>query len=97
MRLPRPVITSYSIHYTKLYDFVPPEGLDIEATRRSLGDAHEIWKGGPAEWRRVHSLGGVEIGADVEVGANTTIDRGTIRATRIGRGTKLDNLVHIVV
>ncbi|HEY0759426.1 MAG TPA: UDP-3-O-(3-hydroxymyristoyl)glucosamine N-acyltransferase [Acidisarcina sp.] len=32
---------------------------------------------------------------DVEVGANTTIDRGALRETRIGRGTKIDNLVHI--
>lgn len=32
---------------------------------------------------------------DVEIGANTTIDRGALEATRIGRGTKIDNLVHI--
>lgn len=44
---------------------------------------------------RIHSLGGVLIGDDVEVGANTAIDAGTIRPTRIGRGTKLDNLVQI--
>ncbi len=35
------------------------------------------------------------IGDDVEIGANTTIDRGALGATRIGRGTKIDNLVHI--
>jgi UDP-3-O-[3-hydroxymyristoyl] glucosamine N-acyltransferase len=44
---------------------------------------------------RVHSLGSVEIGDDVEIGAGTTIDRSTIEATRIGRGTKIDNHVHI--
>jgi UDP-3-O-[3-hydroxymyristoyl] glucosamine N-acyltransferase len=32
---------------------------------------------------------------DVEIGANSTIDRGALRRTRIGRGTKMDNLVHI--
>jgi UDP-3-O-[3-hydroxymyristoyl] glucosamine N-acyltransferase len=32
---------------------------------------------------------------DVEIGANTTIDRGALKATRIGRGTKFDNLVHV--
>ena len=32
---------------------------------------------------------------DVEIGANSTIDRGALRQTRIGRGTKIDNLVHI--
>jgi len=39
--------------------------------------------------------GGVVLGDDVEVGANTTIDRGTLGDTRIGRGTKIDNLVQI--
>ncbi|MFM8571191.1 MAG: UDP-3-O-(3-hydroxymyristoyl)glucosamine N-acyltransferase [Pirellula sp.] len=40
-------------------------------------------------------LGWVEIEDDVEVGANTTIDRGTYGVTRIGTGTKIDNLVQI--
>jgi UDP-3-O-[3-hydroxymyristoyl] glucosamine N-acyltransferase len=44
---------------------------------------------------RVHSLGSVVIGDDVEIGAGTTIDRGTLRDTRIGRGTKIDNQVQI--
>src|ERR1700722_15323278 len=37
----------------------------------------------------------VEIGDDVEIGANTTIDRGSLDDTQIGEGVKLDNLVHI--
>ncbi len=40
-------------------------------------------------------FGCVEIGDDVEIGAGTTIDRGTFQATRIGAGTKIDNLVQI--
>lgn len=44
---------------------------------------------------RVHSLGTVHIGDDVEIGACTTIDRSTLETTRIGRGTKIDNHVHI--
>ena len=40
-------------------------------------------------------LGSVQIGADVEIGAGTTIDRGTYGATVIGEGTKIDNLVMI--
>ncbi|HUY35037.1 MAG TPA: UDP-3-O-(3-hydroxymyristoyl)glucosamine N-acyltransferase [Pirellulales bacterium] len=40
-------------------------------------------------------LGHVEIGADVEIGAGTTVDRGTYGATVIGEGTKIDNLVMI--
>jgi UDP-3-O-[3-hydroxymyristoyl] glucosamine N-acyltransferase len=45
--------------------------------------------------QRVHSLGNVVIGDDVEIGACTTIDRATLEATRIGRGTKIDDHVHI--
>ena len=44
---------------------------------------------------KVPQLGRVEIGDDVEIGACTTIDRGTFQATRIGAGTKIDNLVQI--
>jgi UDP-3-O-[3-hydroxymyristoyl] glucosamine N-acyltransferase len=39
--------------------------------------------------------GTLHIGDDVEIGANTTIDRGALGETRIGAGTKIDNLVHI--
>ncbi len=39
--------------------------------------------------------GALVIEDDVEIGANTTIDRGALEETRIGRGTKLDNLVHV--
>ena len=46
-------------------------------------------------WHRIHSLGGVDIGDHVEIGANSTIDSGTIRATQIGNGVKIDNLVHV--
>lgn len=42
---------------------------------------------------KIPQLGHVEIGDDVEIGANATIDRGTFGATRIGSGTKIDNLV----
>jgi UDP-3-O-[3-hydroxymyristoyl] glucosamine N-acyltransferase len=44
---------------------------------------------------KVPQLGNVEIGDDVEIGACTTIDRGTFDATRIGTGTKIDNLVQV--
>ncbi len=40
-------------------------------------------------------IGTLWIDDDVEIGANTTIDRGALGETRIGRGTKIDNLVHI--
>jgi UDP-3-O-[3-hydroxymyristoyl] glucosamine N-acyltransferase len=44
---------------------------------------------------KVPQIGTVTIGDDVEIGANCAIDRGTAGATRIGRGTKIDNLVHV--
>lgn len=44
---------------------------------------------------RFPQIGTLVIGDDVEIGANTTIDRGALGETRIGRGTKIDNLVHI--
>ncbi|HEX9761181.1 MAG TPA: UDP-3-O-(3-hydroxymyristoyl)glucosamine N-acyltransferase [Candidatus Acidoferrales bacterium] len=40
-------------------------------------------------------VGGVEIGDDVEIGANSTIDRGSLGTTRIAAGVKIDNLVHV--
>lgn len=44
---------------------------------------------------KVPHVGTVEIGDDVEIGANACIDRATTGVTRIGRGTKIDNLVQI--
>ena len=44
---------------------------------------------------KIPSLGSVEIGNDVEIGANTCIDRGTVENTTIGDQTKIDNLVMI--
>jgi UDP-3-O-[3-hydroxymyristoyl] glucosamine N-acyltransferase len=47
------------------------------------------------EYTQFPQQGMLIIEDDVEVGANTTIDRGALAETRIGRGTKLDNLIHI--
>ncbi len=44
---------------------------------------------------KVPQFGGLEIGDDVEIGANCAIDRGSIGSTRLGCAVKLDNLVHI--
>jgi UDP-3-O-[3-hydroxymyristoyl] glucosamine N-acyltransferase len=44
---------------------------------------------------KIPHVGRCIVGDDVEIGANTTIDRGSIDDTVIGRGTKIDNLVHI--
>jgi UDP-3-O-[3-hydroxymyristoyl] glucosamine N-acyltransferase len=44
---------------------------------------------------KVPQTGGVEVGDDVEIGANCTIDRGTFGDTKVGEGSKIDNLVMI--
>lgn len=46
-------------------------------------------------YKRMQSCGNVVIEDDVEIGASCTIDRGVTSVTRIGRGTKIDNMVHI--
>ena len=46
-------------------------------------------------WRKIPQLGAVAVGAEVEIGANTTIDRGALEDTRIGPGVKIDNQVQI--
>ena len=74
------------------FSFVTPEKSGVEEIRETLGSRAEIKD---QSWTRIHSLGAVTIGDDVEIGANVCIDRGTIRDTQIGSGTKLDNLVHI--
>ncbi|MCK0152665.1 UDP-3-O-(3-hydroxymyristoyl)glucosamine N-acyltransferase [Alcanivorax sp. S6407] len=48
-----------------------------------------------AGWTKVHQVGGVRIGADVEIGAGTTIDRGAIDDTVIGNGAILDNQIQV--
>jgi UDP-3-O-[3-hydroxymyristoyl] glucosamine N-acyltransferase len=46
-------------------------------------------------YQKFPQVGRVEIGDDVEIGANTCIDRAALGVTRIGDGTKLDNMVHV--
>jgi UDP-3-O-[3-hydroxymyristoyl] glucosamine N-acyltransferase len=45
--------------------------------------------------RKVPQIGTVEVADDVEIGANSCVDRATVGATRIGAGTKIDNLVQV--
>jgi UDP-3-O-[3-hydroxymyristoyl] glucosamine N-acyltransferase len=46
-------------------------------------------------YEKFPQIGRLEIEDEVEIGANSTIDRGALEVTRIGRGTKIDNLVHV--
>ncbi len=75
------------------FSFTTKNGESIfERLNTKRSDELEINKTG---FKRVASVGGVIIGDDVEIGANSCIDKGTLKNTIIGGGTKLDNLVHI--
>lgn len=50
---------------------------------------------GPNGWNKIAQVGGVVVGSDVEIGANTTIDRGALDNTVIENGVKLDNQIQI--
>jgi len=50
---------------------------------------------GPAGHAKIPQIGRVIVQDDVEIGANTTVDRGALRDTTIGEGTKIDNMVQI--
>lgn len=74
------------------FSFVTENPNNIEQARKDgeikdTGKEHVIFK--------INSLGSVIIGNNVEIGANTTIDRGTIENTTVGDNTKIDNLVMI--
>ena len=47
------------------------------------------------KYHKFPQVGRLEIEDDVEIGSNSTVDRGALEATRISRGTKIDNLVHV--
>jgi UDP-3-O-[3-hydroxymyristoyl] glucosamine N-acyltransferase len=76
------------------FSFVTEKSSAVEEMRADLskspvdGNDNQIW-------HRIHSLAGVIIGSDVEIGANTCIDRGTVKPTSIGDGVKADNLTQI--
>ena len=74
------------------FSYVTPEKSAVEEVRETLGAQGETEA---QSWTRIHSLGAVTIGDDVEIGANSCVDCGTIRDTQIGHGVKIDNLVQI--
>ncbi|SFS09436.1 UDP-3-O-(3-hydroxymyristoyl)glucosamine N-acyltransferase [Yoonia litorea] len=76
------------------FSFVTAEPANVEKARETLGEAATEIPADP-RWHRIHSLGGVEIANDVEIGANSCVDAGTIRPTKIGVGTKVDSLVQV--
>ncbi len=76
------------------FSFTTRQPAPEEIIRKTLGKVL-LTPPNDATRHRIHSLGGVILGDDVEVGANSTIDAGTIRPTQVGNGTKIDNLVQV--
>ncbi len=74
------------------FSFVTPQVGSVEAAKASSGGTVTASN---AALIRISSLAPVLIGDDVEIGANTSIDRGTVASTRIGNGTKIDNQVQV--
>jgi UDP-3-O-[3-hydroxymyristoyl] glucosamine N-acyltransferase len=74
------------------FSFVTPQIGSVEAAK--AGSSGEVTASNTS-LIRIASLAPVIVGDDVEIGANTSIDRGTIASTRIGNGTKIDNQVQI--
>jgi UDP-3-O-[3-hydroxymyristoyl] glucosamine N-acyltransferase len=72
------------------FAFVTREPGSVESVRKT-GEVRNF----NTEIIRIHSLGNVVIEDDVEIGAGTCIDRGTLGETRIGCGSKLDNLIQV--
>lgn len=76
------------------FSFVTAAPSNVEKARETLGEAAVTVPEDPS-WHRIHSLGGVVIGDDVEIGANSSVDAGTIRPTQVGTGSKIDSLVQV--
>jgi UDP-3-O-[3-hydroxymyristoyl] glucosamine N-acyltransferase len=73
------------------FSYVTPEKGSIESAKASGGKVEAQNQ----QHLRINSVGTVVLEDDVEIGAGTTIDRGTLAETRIAKGTKIDNLVQI--
>ncbi|MBV8379129.1 MAG: UDP-3-O-(3-hydroxymyristoyl)glucosamine N-acyltransferase [Verrucomicrobia bacterium] len=72
------------------FAFVTPEPGSVESVRKT-GEVRNF----NTHIVRINSLGNVVIEDDVEIGAGTCVDRGTLGETRIGHGSKLDNLIQV--
>lgn len=72
------------------FSFVTPEPAGVESAK-GTGEVVAT----PQDLVRINSIGTVVLADDVEVGANSCIDRGTVSATRVGRNTKIDDQVMI--
>lgn len=83
-------------HRVTLYENVAIGRLGLIHSGAVLGaDGFGFAREQDGRWLKIPQTGGVRLGNDVEVGANTTIDRGALEDTVIGDGVKLDNQIQI--
>ena len=83
-------IHAYSVIGSDGFGYATPEVGSVEVAKASGRVEAQN-----ADMQKIMSLGSIEIGDDVEIGAGTTIDKATFSATRIGKRTKIDNQVQI--
>jgi UDP-3-O-[3-hydroxymyristoyl] glucosamine N-acyltransferase len=81
--------------HTTLYDRVRVGARSIVHSGARIGADGFGFTWSEGAHRKIPQVGGCVIGDDVEIGANVTIDRGSIGVTEIGNGVKIDNLVQI--
>ena len=88
------ILTLY--YGVKIYEeCVLGDNVTIHAGTVIGADGFGFAPNGKGEYSKIPQLGNVVIEDNVEIGANTCIDRATMGSTRIGTGTKLDNLIQI--
>ncbi|WP_169054069.1 UDP-3-O-(3-hydroxymyristoyl)glucosamine N-acyltransferase [Nitratireductor sp. XY-223] len=75
------------------FSFHPVDPGNVEAAKSTGDVSHD--KDRDSTLLKNESLGSVIVGDDVEIGASSAIDAGTLKPTRVGRGTKIDDLVMI--
>lgn len=88
----RVIINYNSVIGSDGFSFVTPEPGAVETTKESGSGTVQAFN---TQLARIYSLGSVILNDDVEIGACTSIDRGTLTHTRIGKGSKIDNQVQI--
>jgi len=77
------------------YDCILGERVIIHAGAVIGSDGFGFAPQNNGSYKKINQIGNVAIGNDVEIGANTTIDRATLGSTKIGNGVKLDNLIQL--
>lgn len=85
----------FAANVTIYHDVVIRDRVTLHSGVVIGGDGFGFAPDGSGNWQKIHQIGGVSIGNDVEIGANTTVDRGALGDTVLGNGVILDNHVQV--